>query len=56
MTTELAATFDRDAERIVTPFTEEGIVSLRVAAEVIWGYPLLRNIRLSQSNAWSEPL
>jgi hypothetical protein len=39
MTTELAATFDRDVERIVTPFTVEGIVSLRVAAEVIWGIP-----------------
>ena len=39
MTAELAAAFDRAVERLVASFTADGIITLRVAAEVIWGVP-----------------
>jgi hypothetical protein len=36
---EAARTFDRDVAAIVGPYAIDGVLALRVAAEVIWGIP-----------------
>ena len=39
MAPDQAVAFDRAVARLVTPYTENGVVSLHIAAEVIWGVP-----------------
>jgi SAM-dependent methyltransferase len=40
MTADLAATFDREVERLVTPYSADGTLELHVTAHVLWGTPL----------------
>jgi len=40
MSAEEAAEFDAAMERAVTPFAQDGLVELQVAAELTWGRPL----------------
>ncbi len=55
MAAEDAAVFDAEAERLVRPFSENGVVTLEVSGLVAWGHPALTPNRHPEGTRPVEP-